>query len=307
MKYIIPFILFWILFGFKSTHAEEECFLFINGEKEGQEFAIVQLVRPVLSSHIQSIKSVPPEGITSKQLESECHFELSLVYAADSLKVSLDSKRTKTPISGYAASKRTFPDNIRETFLTILSPHFSGSSKKRICSENADLQFKFCPQVPKALLVHRYYPDQDFASSSKQAVTVLAEELQNLIQSKKGMEFMAMAGSFRQDQIKQNGEGLLNQYEADLIVAFTLEGEIQPSKSSMWKALATINLSLNAFTEKEGEIVQLSSLDIKPERIPIRKLGKSKAYREKHFGRAARKLVKKWSEKEINQYLEELR
>ena len=121
------------------------------------------------------------------------------------------------------------------------------------------------------------------------------------------MEFMAMAGSFRQDRVKQNGEGLLNQYEADLIVAFTLEGEIQPSKSSMWKALATINLSLNAFTEKEGEIVQLSSLDIKPERIPIRKLGKSKAYREKHFGRAARKLVKKWSEKEINQYLEELR
>ena len=121
------------------------------------------------------------------------------------------------------------------------------------------------------------------------------------------MEFMAMAGSFRQDQIKQNGEGLLNQYEADLIVAFTLEGEIQPSKSSMWKALATINLSLNAFTEKEGDILQLSSLDLKPERIPIRKLGKSKSYREKHFGRTARKLVKKWSEKEINQYLEELR
>ncbi|MEC8183749.1 MAG: hypothetical protein ACO3N0_04625 [bacterium] len=155
--------------------------------------------------------------------------------------------------------------------------------------------------------MHQFNLDEEFASSSKQAVTVLAEELQNLIQSKKGMEFMAMAGSFRQDQIKQNGEGLLNQYEADLIVAFTLEGEIQPSKSSMWKALATINLSLNAFTEKEGEIVQLSSLDIKPERIPIRKLGKSKAYREKHFGRAARKLVKKWSEKEINQYLEELR
>jgi len=94
MKYITPFILFWILFGFKSTHAEEECFLFINGEKEGQEFAIVQLVRPVLSSHIQSIKSLPPEGITPHQLESECKFELSLVYTADSLKVSLDSKRT---------------------------------------------------------------------------------------------------------------------------------------------------------------------------------------------------------------------
>ncbi len=88
---------------------------------------------------------------------------------------------------------------------------------------------------------------------------------------------------------------------------FTLEGEIQPSKSRMWKALERINLSQNASKEKEGAIVQLSSLDIKPERIPIRKPGKSKAYREKHFGRAARKLVKKWSEKEINQYLEELR
>jgi len=191
--------------------------------------------------------------------------------------------------------------------LTVLIPYFSETSKVKICKENEDLQLKLCPKVPKTLLMHQFNLDEEFASSSKQAVTVLAEELQNLIQSKKGMEFMAMAGNFRQDQIKQNGERLLNQYEADLIVAFTLEGEIQPSKSSMWKALATIKLSLNAFTEKEGEIVQLSSLDIKPERIPIRKLGKSKAYREKHFGRAARKLVKKWSEKEINQYLEELR
>ena len=307
MKYITPFILFWILFGFKSTHAEEECFLFINGEKEGQEFAIVQLVRPVLSSHIQSIKSVPPEGITSKQLESECHFELSLVYGADSLKVSLDSKRTKTPISGYAASKRTFPDNIRETFLTILSPHFSVSSKKRICLENADLQLRFCPQVPKALLVHRYNPDQEFASSSKQAVTVLAEELQNLIQAKRGMEFIAMVGSLRQDQLRQQGPSLLEQYEANLVLVFSIEGEIQPSKSSMWKALATINLSLNAFKEKDGKLIQLSSLDIKPERIPARTYEKTKSYREKHYGRAARKLVKKWSEKEINQYLEELR
>ena len=191
--------------------------------------------------------------------------------------------------------------------MTVLVPYVSETSKVKICKENEDLQLKLCPKFPKTLLVHQFNLDEEFASSSKQAVTVLAEELQNLIQSKKGMEFMAMAGSFRQDQIKQNGEGLLNQYEADLIVAFTLEGEIQPSKSSMWKALATINLSLNAFKEKDGKLIQLSSLDIKPERIPARTYEKTKIYREKHYGRAARKLVKKWSEKEINQYLEELR
>ena len=314
MSYISSIMRIWINIVFvlillhqNTAGANQACFLFINGEQEGQEFVIDQLIRPVLSSHIQSIKSVPPEGITSKQLESECKFELSLVFTEETLKISLDSKRTKTPINGYASSTKKFPDNIREAFLTVLVPYVSETSKVKICKENEDLQLKLCPKVPKTLLVHQFNLDEEFASSSKQAVTVLAEELQNLIQSKKGMEFMAMAGSFRQDQIKQNGEGLLNQYEADLILAFTLEGEIQPSKSSMWKALATINLSLNAFTEKEGEIVQLSSLDIKPERIPIRKLGKSKAYREKHFGRAARKLVKKWSEKEINQYLEELR
>ena len=132
MKYITPFILFWILFGFKSTHAEEECFLFINGEKKGQEFTIVQLVRPVLPSHIQSNKSVPPEGITSKQLESECKFELSLVYTEETLKISLDSKRTKTPINGYASSTKEFPDNIREAFLTVLVPYVSETSKVKI-------------------------------------------------------------------------------------------------------------------------------------------------------------------------------
>ena len=59
--------------------------------------------------------------------------------------------------------------------------------------------------------------------------------------------------------------------------------------------------------EKDGKLIQLSSLYIKPERIPAQTYENTKSYREKYYGRAARKLVKKWSEKEINQYLEELR
>ena len=90
-------------------------------------------------------------------------------------------------------------------------------------------------------------------------------------------------------------------------MVFSLEGDILPSKSSMWKALASINVTLNAFKEKEGRFIKLSSLDITPERIPVRTFKKTKSFREKHYGRAARKLIKKWSEGEINQYLEELR
>ena len=307
MKIYLKLIFISSLLFHKTALANQECFLFINGEKEGQEIVIDQLIRPILSSHIQPIKSVPPEGITSRQLESECKYELSMVYADESLKVSLDSKRTKTSISGYASSNKKFPDNIREAFLTILSTHFSNKSKKKICSENADLQLKICPKIPKTLLIHHYNPDQEFASSSKQAVTILAEELQNLIQNNSGFEFIAMAGSFREDELQKQGTSLLNQYEANLAIIFSLKGEIQPSKSSMWKALATINLSLNAFKEKEGKFILLSSLDIKPERIPVRTLKKSKSFREKHYGRAARKLTKKWSEKELKQYLEKLR
>ena len=113
MKIWINIVFVLILLHQNTAGANQACFLFINGEQEGQEFVIDQLIRPVLSSHIQSIKSVPPEGITSKQLESECKFELSLVYTEETLKISLDSKRTKTPINGYASSTKEFPDNIR--------------------------------------------------------------------------------------------------------------------------------------------------------------------------------------------------
>ena len=97
------------------------------------------------------------------------------------------------------------------------------------------------------------------------------------------MEFIAMVGSLKQDQLRQQGPSLLEQYEANLVLVFSIEGEIQPSKSSMWKALATINLSLNVFKEKEGKLIQLSSLDIKPERIPARTYEKTKSYRDKHY------------------------
>ena len=212
MSYISSIMRIWINIVFvlillhqNNAWANQACFLFINGEREGQEFVIDQLIRPVLSSHIQSIKSVPPEGITSKQLESECKFELSLVYTEETLKISLDSKQTKSPINGYASSTKEFPDNVREAFLTVLVPYVSETSKVKICKENEDLQLKLCPKVPKTLLVHQFNLDEEFASSSKQAVTVLAEELQNLIQAKHGMDFIAMVGSFRQDQLRQQG------------------------------------------------------------------------------------------------------
>ena len=307
MNYLTTFITLLALLTFQGASAKEACFLFINDEKEGQEFAIDQLVRPIISSQIHPIKKVPPEGVTSRQLESECIFEVSLVYSEKTLNLSLDTKRTATKISGFASSDKSFPDNIRETILTILFKNFSASAKKSICSENSDLLVEECPQFPRTLLIHQFNPDKDFSGSSSQAVSVLAEELQKLIHEHQGLEFIGMAGSFQEDQILDQGPLLLKQYEANLAMVFSLEGDILPSKSSMWKALATINVTLNAFKEKEGSLIKLGSLDIKPERIPVRTFQKTKSFREKHYGRAARKLIKKWSETELNQYLEELR
>jgi len=221
--------------------------------------------------------------------------------------MSLDTKRTESKISGFASSGNSFPDNIRETILTILFKNFSESSKKLICSQNADLFLEECPQFLKTVLIHQYNPDKDFSESSSQAVTVLAEELQTLIQEHQGLEFIGMAGSYQDHQILDQGPLLLKQYEANLALVFSLEGEIKPSKSSMWKALASINVTLYAFKEKEGSFIKLGSLDISPERIPARSFEKTKSFREKHYGRAARKLIKKWSKNELNKFLEELR
>ena len=76
MKRLTSFIMLLALLAFQGASAKEACFLFINGEKEGQEFAIDQLIRPIISTHIHPIKKVPPEGVTSGQLESECIFEV---------------------------------------------------------------------------------------------------------------------------------------------------------------------------------------------------------------------------------------
>ena len=64
---------------------------------------------------------------------------------------------------------------------------------------------------------------------------------------------------------------------------------------------------MDAFKEKEGSFIKLGSLDISPERNPARSYEKTKCLREKHYGRAARKLIKKWSENEINEFLEDIR
>lgn len=126
------------------VNSRKPCFLFINGEKEGQELIIKQIVRPLISKYFNPIKSYPSNGLTSSQLDSACYFVLSMVHATDSLTIILDSRRTIIPISGYATSRRIFPDNIREVIFGFLFKHISEYSRSIICSENDFSSFDEC-------------------------------------------------------------------------------------------------------------------------------------------------------------------
>ena len=126
------------------VNSRKPCLLFINGEKEGQRLIIKQIVRPLISKYFNPIKYYPSNGLTSSQLDSECYFVLSMVNDTDSLTIILDSRGVKIPIRGYATSRRTFPDNIREVIFGFLFKHISEYSRSIICSENDFSSFDEC-------------------------------------------------------------------------------------------------------------------------------------------------------------------
>lgn len=164
-----------------------------------------------------------------------------------------------------------------------------------------------CPRNPRTIILYRPNSDRAFADASKQARVFIRKGLKSLMDEMETVEFAGMAGIFEGEVNSGEMRTLLENHRATAAILYSLEGGIKKSKSMMWKALADIIMSADAYRLKGDRVVHTSSLTTDPERIPVRKWGSDRAYREKHLGRAAKKLAKRWSEDDLVQFIETMR
>ena len=239
--------------------------------------------------------------------QDDCYYEVGLVIKAGQLTLSLKSHMARKALNGLAESSKSFPQNIQQALLLVLHRELPQAKQNKICKTYHDLLPKSCPQNPRTVLFYQKNPKTEFSNSSKQAMTIITNHMEELLAKKIGIDFTGMAGKLESEAGVGTMLSLMDQYNSKAAMVLSLDGEIQQSVSSMWNALAEIRVSVKAFRIKDETLMQTGKLDLNPERIPVRKWDTSRSYREKHFGRAARKIIKKWSEEKLIEFMEYLR
>ncbi len=294
-------------FLWQSGHARGQCYLFVGNSADLDRNTVYQQIEALVVEYVSPLKEIPAAGISEKDRAVSCYYEAGLTMTGDTLTLSLNGFNAETEINGLARSSLSFPDNVRHALLRVLHRELPGSRKQKLCRGYGELLLEECPRNPRTIILYRTNPDRNFADASKQAQAFIREGLKSLIEEMETVEFAGMAGIIEGEANSGKMKTLLDKHRATAVILYSLEGGIQKSKSMMWHALADIIMTAEAYRLKGDRVVHTASLTTDPERIPVRKWGSDRAYREKHLGRAAKKLAKRWSEDDLLQFIETVR
>ena len=65
-----------------------------------------------------------------------------------------------------------------------------------------------------------------------------------------------------------------------------------------------MTVSIESYSFKDGGHIKVGSYSIAPQRIPIRKWGKSNSFKKKHLQRITKKITQKWSDSEMKDFIQ---
>ena len=141
--------------------SKEDCYLFVVGDIGKDKAVIGQIVRPLLSSFITPLKEDPVMGLSQSDLESSCYYEVLVTLIDETLNLSINGIRTPISFNGLSKSSRSFPENVRHSFLRILHKELDKSKKDEICRKYTEILVDECPQNQNLIIVFNKYSDQN--------------------------------------------------------------------------------------------------------------------------------------------------
>ena len=86
-------------------------------------------------------------------------------------------------------------------------------------------------------------------------------------------------------------------------LVITTEWNFQKQETSMWKGFVSMTLLMDSYSFKDGGLIKIGSYSVEPQRIPIRKWGKSNSFKKKHLQRITKKITQKWSDSEMKDFI----
>ena len=283
--------------------SKKECYLFVGGNIGDQKGVVDQIVRPLISSFVSPIKNVPPSGITSSEQQSSCFYEVSITMVDDSMNLSITGQRTPVNLNGVSKSNRSFPDNVRHATLRILHKEFSKPRKNEICEKYSELLIDECPQNQRLIVIFVKESDRKRENVIKESRKNLVSGFESIVESIDSVDLIGVSEIGTKDRIEDALARIMDEQGSNSSLLVMTEWEFQKQETSMWKGLVTMTVSIDSYSFKDGGLVNRGGYSIDPQRIPIRKWGKSSSFKKKNLQRITKKITSKWSEDEIEDFI----
>ena len=283
--------------------SKDDCYLFVGGDIGEDKSVIDQIVTPLISSFISQLKEVPVEGLSQSELNSSCYYEVSVTSTDGTLTLSINGTRTPVSFNGLSKSGRSFPENIRHSILRILHSELNENKRNEICKKYTEILVDECPQNQNLMVVFNKYSDHNTENLMKEPRSNLVSGVVSLVDTMESVNFIGISEIDIGNNFQTNLRKMMDKKGSNSCLVFTTEWDFQKQETSMWKGFVSMTLLMDSYSFKDGGLIKIGSYSVEPQRIPIRKWGKSNSFKKKHLQRITKKITQKWSDSEMKDFI----
>ena len=289
---------------FSQSKSKEECYLFVSTDNAEERSVVDQIVRPLIGAFVSPLMEAPVAGLSQYELNSSCYYEVSTNKVGQTLNLSITGQRTPTSFNGLSNSSKTFPENVRHSTLRLLHNELNKSKKDEICSKYSEILVDECPQNQKLMIVFNKYSDRKIEKLMKEPRSNLVSGVVSLVETMESIDFIGISEIDFENNFKNNLTRMMDKKGSNSCLVFTTEWGFQKQETSMWKGFISMTVSIESYSFKDGGLIKVGSYSVEPQRIPIRKWGKSNSFKKKHLQRITKKITQKWSESDIIDFIQ---
>ena len=286
------------------AQSKDGCYLFVGADIGEDKSVIAQIARPLISSYISPLKETPFAGLSQSEIESSCSYEVTVTSTDETITLSIDGTRTPVKFNGLSNSSRSFPENIRHSILRILHSELNENKKNEICSKYKEILVDECPQNQNLMVVFNKYSDRNTENLMKEPRSNLVSGVVSLVESMESVDFIGIDEIDIENDFKDKLKRTMDKKGSNSCLVFTTEWDFQKQETSMWKGFVSMTLLMDSYSFKDGGLIKIGSYSVEPQRIPIRKWGKSNSFKKKHLQRITKKITQKWSDSEMKDFIQ---
>ena len=161
-----------------------------------------------------------------------------------------------------------------------------------------------CPQNQILMIVFNKYSDRNIENLMKEPRSNIVSGIVSLVDTMESVDFIGISEIDIENNFQNNLTRMMDKKGSNFSLVFTTEWDFQKQETSMWKGFVSMTVSIESYSFKDGGLIKVGSYSIDPQRIPIRKWGKSNSFKKKHLQRITKKITQKWSDSEMKDFIQ---